>query len=259
MRADPKPLERPLVVLSGYFDPGIAAAHLRKEFRHLTGDDRVIGVSFLFCGDFETCRQHVIAAVDKAFPNDDPTWTSEVDVVGVSMGRGSWGATPPSRRARARRPPAAGGDGCSRSARPTAGRRWRRCRRSADCKSTCGPTPASCAASPTPRPHADAQGEPTGTSELYPYVRLGDGIVGETNAAPHGRTPWWVPGEPFQTAHGMAAMDARIIADVARRLRGEAPLTSDPPEPLPSDKSAAREPARAHRELSAGGTSFALR
>jgi hypothetical protein len=42
-----------------------------------------------------------------------------------------------------------------------------------------------------------------------------------------------VPGKPFQDAHLMAMADPRIIADVARRLRGEPPLTSDPPEPLP--------------------------
>ena len=36
--------------------------------------------------------------------------------------------------------------------------------------------------------------------EVFPYVRLGDMIVGTPNAAPPGRDPWWVPAEPLQDA-----------------------------------------------------------
>jgi hypothetical protein len=68
---------------------------------------------------------------------------------------------------------------------------------------------------------------------IYPYVRLYDGWVGESNAAPAGRTAWWVPTPPFQGAHSGVVTDPRIIADIGRRLRGEAPFTQDPPAPLP--------------------------
>jgi hypothetical protein len=78
-------------------------------------------------------------------------------------------------------------------------------------------------------------------------VRLGDIIVGAPNAAPEGLTPRWLPGEPLQDSHIGAMLDKRIIADVARRLRGEQPLTSDPPQPLPNVKHSTQpeEPAAA--------------
>ena len=68
--------------------------------------------------------------------------------------------------------------------------------------------------------------------ELIPYARLGDMVVGEENAAPPGETAWWLAksGGP---AHMLAATDARILADIARRLRGEEPLTISPAAPLP--------------------------
>jgi hypothetical protein len=71
--------------------------------------------------------------------------------------------------------------------------------------------------------------------ELVPYVRLGDSIVGPEHAAPEGQTPWWVPLPAAETAHIGAFGDARILADIARRLRDERPLTEDPPAPLPTD------------------------
>jgi pimeloyl-ACP methyl ester carboxylesterase len=238
MRAQPKRLERPLVILSGFCDPGIASAHLRGEFRRLTGDDRVIGVSFLFCGDFDDCRREVIAAVDKAFPNDDPRWTTEVDVLGVSMGGlvGRYAAVP--------------------TVREPDGRRLRVARLFTISTPHRG---ASLALVPSFHPlqidmraesfflrrPADVEGDMRKHSpayQIHPYVRLGDRVVGPANAAPHGQTPRWVPGDALPGAHSMAIMDARIIADVARRLRGEDPLTTDPPQPLPTQT--AEKPTR---------------
>jgi pimeloyl-ACP methyl ester carboxylesterase len=257
MRDEPKPLARPLVILGGMNDPGFAAGILRGEFRRVTGDDRVIGVSFLFCGDFDACRRHVIAAVDRAFPSDDPACTTEVDVVGVSMG----GLV-----ARHAAVPAADeGPGA---------RRLRIARLFTISSPHRG---ASLAVLPAlSRLHADMRPDSpflqelatseaaAGGYEICPYVRLGDGIVGATNAAPHGQVPWWVPGAVFQDAHVMAAVDARIIADVARRLRGEDPLTKYPPQPLPGrgdapPKAPAPPPAEAHADTAASGTTFAIR
>ena len=67
--------------------------------------------------------------------------------------------------------------------------------------------------------------------ELLCYTRLGDWIVGVENAAPPGHTAWWVPSPPMSFAHLGAATDTRILADIARRLRGETPLTTEPPVP----------------------------
>lgn len=248
MRDEPKPLERPLVVLGGFCDPGFAPGLLRAQFRRLTGDDRVIGVSFLFCGDFGDCRDRVIRAVDKAFPSDDPNWTSEVDVIGVSMGGlvARYAAAPheddpTGRRLRVARLFTIGTPhgGASLAVLPT----WHRLQ--LDMRED----------SAFLRRLQEAE---TGEVEIIPYVRLGDRIVGAQNAAPHGKTPWWLPAEPLQDSHIMATMDARIIADVARRLRGEPTLTSDPPEPLPLARSARQRPPQGHGAAE-HGTSFASR
>ena len=69
--------------------------------------------------------------------------------------------------------------------------------------------------------------------ELVPYVRLGDRIVGTHNAARAGTTAWWLPNPPLNFAHFAVNRDPRVRADVARRLRGEPPLTKTPPAPVP--------------------------
>jgi hypothetical protein len=42
-----------------------------------------------------------------------------------------------------------------------------------------------------------------------------------------------VPGELGQSDHLTVQEDPRILADIARRLRGEEPFTHAPPAPLP--------------------------
>ena len=68
---------------------------------------------------------------------------------------------------------------------------------------------------------------------IYAYVRLNDQPVGVDNAAPPGQTPWWIGDLPGSSTHSMAFRDPRIIADIALRLRGEAPFATDPAAPLP--------------------------
>ena len=222
MRTHPKRLERPLVILSGFCDPGIASSHLRSEFKRLTGDDRVIGVSFLFCGDFESCRRQVIEAVDKAFPSDDPNWTTEVDVVGVSMGGlvGRYAAVP--------------------TLKEPEGRRLRVARlftistphRGARLAALPGWDPMHLAmrpGSPFLRRLERLEATPGGRGyEVYPYVRVGDWVVGQGNAAPVGLAPLWLPNLPLQDAHFMAFVDPRILGDIAHRLRDEAPFVAGP-------------------------------
>jgi pimeloyl-ACP methyl ester carboxylesterase len=236
MKHEPKPLTRPLVILSGYFDPGVASGYLRKEFRHLTGDERVLGVSFLFCSDFDECRKQVIESVQKEFPSEDPKWTTEVDVVAVSMGGlvARYAAVPAKdagdgQRLRVARMFTISSPhrGASLAGFPTLSRLQKDMR--SDSKFL--------------KQLNEAGSEPT--YELYPYVRLGDVIVGAPNAAPYGRTAWWVPGENLQDSHMMAMMDSRIIADVAKRLRGETPFAVDPPAPLPNT------PAEANAQVAA--------
>jgi hypothetical protein len=66
------------------------------------------------------------------------------------------------------------------------------------------------------------------------YVRLGDKPIGEPNARVPGNPMWWVATLPFSNPHADAVQDPRILADIARRLRGEMPLTAMPPAPLPN-------------------------
>ena len=73
-------------MLGGYHDPGFGAFVRREEVRRWAKDPRIIGVSFPFHRDFDQCRRDVIAAVDRAFPTNDPDATVEVDVIGASMG-----------------------------------------------------------------------------------------------------------------------------------------------------------------------------
>ncbi len=226
MRARPKALERPLVILAGFCDPGLASSILGRQFRKLTGDERVLDVSFFFCGDFDACRSQLIAAVDKAFPCDDPAWTTEVDVIGLSMGGlvGRYAAAPAqpgksnTRRLRVARlfTISTPHRGAALATMPTFSRLQLDMR--ADSRFLHRLSAAEFGAGGYP---------------VYPYVRLGDVVVGAKNAAPYGKSPWWVPGDPLLDSHLMAMLDSRIIADVARRLRGETPLTTEPPTPLP--------------------------
>ncbi len=78
---------------------------------------------------------------------------------------------------------------------------------------------------------------PVRCTQAYPtycYVALGDEFVGEVNSAPQGQTPWWIGTSPLISPHAGAFLDPRIRADIVRRLRGESPLTTDPPAAVPS-------------------------
>ena len=71
-----------------------------------------------------------------------------------------------------------------------------------------------------------------GDYEIIPYARLNDGVVGTINTAPPGRTPIWVSGPVVGGSHLTINEDKRILADIARRLRGEEPRGVEG-EPLP--------------------------
>src|SRR5689334_16578347 len=86
MRHQTKPLSRPLVVVGGFMDLNVTLPWFAHFFSSITRDTAVIPVSIGHCGSFEQCREEVIRAVDNAAPSVDPQWTSEVDVVGLSLG-----------------------------------------------------------------------------------------------------------------------------------------------------------------------------
>jgi hypothetical protein len=221
MREQPRPTTRPIVIISGFNDPGIGGWLIREELRPLLCDGKFILVALPFTPTFEECRHEVIAAVDRASEKHDPAATVEVDVIGVSMGGlvARYAAMPIAgeRRLRAARifTVSSPHQGAKLAFLPT----W-------DGKQI--------AMRPGSRFLQDvAAGDATADYELVPYVRLGDVTVGERNAAPPGKVAWWVPNRLLQLSHGMAGMDPRIVADIARRLRGEEPFTKEPRAPLP--------------------------
>jgi pimeloyl-ACP methyl ester carboxylesterase len=69
--------------------------------------------------------------------------------------------------------------------------------------------------------------------EIVPYARLGDVIVGVENCAPEGEVPIWVRNRFLEPAHMAAQRDPRFTADIARRVRGEAPYATQPRVELP--------------------------
>ncbi len=231
MRVSPQPLQRPVIVLSGFLDPGLLAQSVVNDIRSTTTNGQFETAGFLFKGTFDDCREHVIAVVDKAFPNDDPRWTTEVDVIAISMGGvvARYAALPPDEDSDKKRPPqrrlkiarlftiSSPHRGAEMAVWPSFDRKQINMR------------PGS------PFIKILNQAWPDRDYQLYAYVRDGDTVVGEQNAAPPGELAWWVSNKFLEGAHIGAHGDERILADIARRLRGEQPFTRYPPLPLPKD------------------------
>jgi pimeloyl-ACP methyl ester carboxylesterase len=243
MSADPKPLDRPLVILAGIGDPGLGPMILEWRLGDVVriddagGNRRTLRVSFAFNTSFEGCRRVLIDAVERAFPCDDPDQTTEVDVIGISLGgtvaRYAAMGPPDASVASARRPDEA----------PHAHKRLRIARLFTISSPHLGAVQADHTPSILPIYGELRTGSPfmkkleaspsTSSFPIYAYVRLGDKTVGAENAAPRGQSPHWLPNLPFEIAHGQAWTDPRILADIARHLRSEPALATDPPAPLP--------------------------
>ncbi|MDB5292787.1 MAG: hypothetical protein JWL69_4028 [Phycisphaerales bacterium] len=223
MAADQRPLLRTLVVIGGLMDPGISSVTMADRFRSVTHDDRIVVLSVFECCTFEQMRRKIIGAVERAAPCSDPTQTTAVDVVGYSIGglAARYAALPPP-------------DG--------KGRRLRIAR----LFTISTPNRGAFAAEKLPLLHplqyslrhgSEIMNEVNAKPASYPiysYIRLGDYAVGVENAAPPGQSPWWLPTPPFEGAHEGAFYDARILADIARRLRSEKPIAATPPQALPA-------------------------
>jgi hypothetical protein len=227
MQNHPVTISRPLVIIGGFLDPDIAPPFFAHYFASITTKAKIIPVSVGFCGSFDQCRDTVISAVDKACPTSDPNWTTQVDVVGISLGGlvARYSAAPP-------RP-----DSKSKSARrlsiarlytissPLSGAKLARLLAITNFHRDM-------------RPGSDflkylATTYPLASYQIIPYVHLDDGIVGDRFAAPPGQNPYWLPNDTPLPPHVGAVLDERILADISRRLRNEKPFTIPPPGPLP--------------------------
>lgn len=216
----PKRLSRPLVVVSGFNDMGIPARSLERRFRKVFRDQRIISVSFFGCRTFDSCADRLIAAVQARFPSQSADHTVEVDVVAMSMGGlVSRYAAMPQRRERYLKIArlftiSSPHQGANLAGLPTFQSTQIDMRRG------------------SPFLHKlNAAGR---SYEIFPYVILGDVIVGAKNAAPVGEVPWWLPAESVAPAHSFSYTDDRIFLDIVLRLRSESPVTKLPRTELPS-------------------------
>ncbi len=221
MKDQPQTLDRPVVVLGGYLDVGLAARHVVRRLEATTQGQPIVAVSFPFEMSFDGCRRRVLDAVSKAFADQPDPFEVEVDVIGVSMGGlvGRYVAMeqPGEPRLRVRRlfTIATPHRGAALAKLPSWHGLVKAMRRdSAFLESL----------------DAEAAEAPY---ELIPYVRLDDVIVGSANAAPPGQQPRWVDNPSLTAAHLHAHRDPRILADILLRLRGQTPFSTDPPAPLP--------------------------
>ena len=228
MQQQHRSLARPVLVLGGIHDPGLAASHIADVIRDSVSDrQRVIDISFFETGTFDACARKVIHTLEEHCPSGEPLNTIEVDVVAFSMG----------------------GVVARHAASNVFGARNGRRLRIARLFTISAPHQgADIARVPTfddrikdMRPGApflrelDATVNGDAEYPLFAYVRLHDGVIGEEHAAPPGMAAWWVP-SGFTLSHILACRDSRILADILRRLRYEEPFSVEPPAPLPADE-----------------------
>jgi hypothetical protein len=205
MAAHPRPLDRPVVILSGW--RSVTPAALVRNLCELTSRRRsdFLSISYPLTGDLDRAVGVAMKVIGARFPD-----AAELDVVGISMG----GLVARAAAARKDGPrlaikrlftlatPHRGAKLANRIRVDEAGRCMRPgsdylCRLDEELL------------------HAEY--------ELVCYARLGDGMVGARNAAPPGREPIWVP-SALVFSHLTISGDRAIAADIARRLRGEEPL-----------------------------------
>lgn len=235
MRAAPLALERPVVVAAGWRAWRMMPAGVVRALRELTGDrgeNRFLSEAFPTAWTIQDATRELIGAVAGAWPSDDPGWTVEVDVVGVSMGGlvTRLGALPQELRARTpfRIDAALPRLNVRRLFTLATPHRGSRLANRVALDSAAHSMKAGSAflrnldaVEASPRPY-----------EMVCYARLRDSWVGAGNTAPLGMEPIWVPTPAWGLGHVLVSRDRRILLDIARRLRGEDPLAlagSTPP------------------------------
>lgn len=217
MTSEPRPLERPVVVLAGYRSPPMLAPSLKARLVRLTSHehDDYLAVGYMLQSEFDNLVEFTVKRVDDRWPSEDPDQTIEVDVVAISMGGlvARYAAVPTDRRT-------AGGKRLNirrlyTLASPHQG---------AKLADAIAPDRAARAMRPGSDFLAmlDSELELSGY-ELVCYAHLNDVWVGATRTAPPGQEPIWNGGTAIMS-HFTASQDKRFHIDIARRLRGEEPL-----------------------------------
>lgn len=225
MTSDHVALERPVIVLGGWHAWPTMAERTRSRLIRLTsGEQRdVLNISYPIAVTIGGAADESVRRIDRRCPSGDPNETVEVDVVAISMGgiiAREAALTEPLRGTRTKRlkirhlftlaSPHRGArlagwvfiDPASWDLRPGSG-------------------------------YLAALDERERDYELIPYAQLRDTWVGATHAAPPGECPIWTRGT-LMFSHFAIPTNRLVLADIARRLRGEEPLLT-PGDPPPHD------------------------
>lgn len=220
MRSVPIGLARPLIVVAGWHAPSWPSATLARHLHGLIGgpESMAAGIGFPFCLSMESAVTRAVQEVEARWPFTDPVSTTEVDVIGISMG---------GLIARAAAIPAHGRKRLSISRLFTLGTPHRGARMA----SLMPVDPLARVMRPGSKflQGLDAA-LPDASYELICYARLRDSWVGACNASPQDRNPHWKPG-PLLLSHQTITLDPLIRLDIARRLRSEPPLALRPTAP----------------------------
>lgn len=214
MRADPKPLARPVVVLAGYrawsIMPRSVAATLAELTTGRPWREDFLALAYPWSTRLEAIAGRVADAADRRWPGQ------RVDVVAVSMGglvarAAAAGMTRDGGRLRIER--------LMTLATPHRGARlaaWLR-----PDAAVRAMRPGSALLSQLDDRLAADRARGMGY-ELVCYTRLRDAWVGASRTSPAGVSVAWVHGWRL-LSHLTVSSDLRILTDIARRLRGEEP------------------------------------
>lgn len=88
MRTEPVEIERPVITIDGWLNYG-GASIIHRELKNLTGGEEDLFVKYhypLIFSTLESNARKIVKIVEERWPSDDPEWTTEIDVVGFSMG-----------------------------------------------------------------------------------------------------------------------------------------------------------------------------
>jgi hypothetical protein len=218
MRADLKPLTRPVVVLGGWHSPGVANWGVASVLLpHTSGKaEDFLSITYPLKVTLRSAAEAAIEAMrTRGF------WERELDFVGISMGGvlaraiacGAFGHDEPNvKRIFTIAAPHRGAkiaslailDACAWDLRP--GSRFM----------------------------SDLNARSSNGLELVCYGALRDWWIGASNTAPPGMNPNWVDvprGIGRLCSHFAVNHDRRVLLDIARRLRGEPPLAGLATEP----------------------------
>lgn len=242
MSSSPRPLRRPVVVVCGFLDAGVTSPGIAKWLTQTTREPgRILVITLFWCRTFEECREKIVTDVQKAFPSDDVCRTAEVDVIGLSMGglAARYAALPAGLEPE---PLPTTLPATAPVTTPTPACRYLNIHQLFTLASP--HRGAVIATFPAiNRMQVDMRKDSAFLNQLnalgsppypvIPYTRVPDGHVGSANTSLPGQTPIWMPNAALEDGHTGIPGDLRIIADIARRLRGEKPYATEPRSALP--------------------------